>query len=451
MARTQDMTQGSPTKLILSFALPIILGNIFQQLYSLVDTLVVGRVEGVAALAAVSSAGWLDWMVLSIAMGLAQGFSIQIAQDFGAKDYAALRRAAGQGLLLSAAVVVILEILSQTLLHWILVALDTPADTLPLTELYLRIIFGGMALVMGFNVFSGYLRAVGDSRTPLIAMTTAAVCNIVLDVLFVAGFGWGVAGVAVATTLSQGVSCAICLIALVRLPLMRLSRSDWRPHWPTMRRLIVLGMPIAFQNLIISIGGLVLQKVVNGFGFIFMAGFNAASRLMGIMELAGTSIGTAVGTFAGQNMGAGKLGRVRQGLRQSNWIALGIATAIAAVMAVFGWQILGFFIEDDPEIIDQVLTYGYRYLMFMSAGMPILYMLHVHRSTLQGLGDTIIPMVSGFVELAMRVACILLLPALIGEWGVYTAEIMAWIGAGVLLIICCWRTLSRMEKKQAQV
>lgn len=450
MARTQDMTQGSPTKLILSFALPIILGNIFQQLYSLVDTLVVGRVEGVAALAAVSSAGWLDWMVLSIAMGLAQGFSIQIAQDFGAKDHAALRRAAGQGLLLSVAVVVILEILSQTFLHPLLVVLDTPADTLPLTELYLRIIFGGMALVMGFNVFSGYLRAVGDSRTPLIAMTTAAVCNIVLDVLFVAGFGWGVAGVAVATTLSQGVSCAICLIALIRLPIMRLSRSDLKPHLSTMRRLMVLGMPIAFQNLIISVGGLVLQKVVNGFGFIFMAGFNAASRLMGIMELAGTSIGTAVGTFAGQNMGASKLSRVRQGLKQSNWIALGIATAIASVMAVFGWQILGFFIEDDPAIIDQVLTYGYRYLMFMSAGMPILYMLHVHRSTLQGLGDTIIPMISGFVELAMRIACILLLPAFIGEWGVYTAEIMAWIGAGILLIICCWRTLNRMEKRQAK-
>jgi len=194
----------------------------------------------------------------------------------------------------------------------------------------------------------------------------------------------------------------------------------------------------------------VLQKVVNGFGFIFMAGFNAASRLMGIMELAGTSIGTAVGTFAGQNMGAGKMERVRRGLKMSNWIALGIATAIASVMAVFGWDILGFFIEDDPEIIDQVLTYGYRYLMFMSAGMPILYMLHVHRSTLQGLGDTIIPMVSGFVELVMRIACILLLPAVIGEWGVYTAEIMAWVGAGVLLIICCWRTLNRMEKKQAR-
>jgi len=450
MARTQDMTQGSPTKLILSFALPIILGNIFQQLYSLIDTLVVGRIEGVAALAAVSSAGWLDWMVLSIAMGLAQGFSIQIAQDFGAKDYVALRRAAGQGLLLSVAVVVVLEILSQTFLHWILVALDTPADTLPLTELYLRIIFGGMALVMGFNVFSGYLRAVGDSRTPLIAMTTAAVCNIVLDIVFVAFLGWGVAGVAAATTISQGVSCAICLAALVRLPIMRLSRSDLKPHLPTMRRLIVLGMPIAFQNLIISVGGLVLQKVVNGFGFIFMAGFNAASRLMGIMELAGTSIGTAVGTFAGQNMGAGKMERVRRGLKMSNWIALGIATAIASVMAVFGWDILGFFIEDDPEIIDQVLTYGYRYLMFMSAGMPILYMLHVHRSTLQGLGDTIIPMVSGFVELVMRIACILLLPAVIGEWGVYTAEIMAWVGAGVLLIICCWRTLNRMEKKQAR-
>ena len=445
MAHTRDMTQGSPTRLILGFCLPIIAGNLFQQFYSLVDTLVIGRVEGVTALAAVSSAGWLDWLVLSIAMGMAQGFSIQIAQSFGAKDEPELRRAAGQGLLLSVAVVALIEILSQWLLRPVLVLMRSPNNTIELTCLYLRIIFGGLPLVMAYNLFSGYLRAIGDSRTPLIAMTTAALCNILLDILFVATFRWGVVGVASATVLSQGLSCLICLAALLRLPLMRLRRNDLQPDRPMIRRLITLSLPLAFQNLIISVGGLVLQTVVNGFGFLFMAGFNAAMRLTGLIELAGTSIGSAVGTFAGQNLGAGRLDRVKLGLRQSARIAILLALAVAASMLLFGRSILSLFVQDDPAIVEQVLTIGYRYLAVMSLGLPMLYLLFVYRSTLQGLGDTVAPMMSGIVELVMRMGTVLLLPLAIGEWGVYIAEIMAWAGAAVQLMISYYRRMRILE------
>ena len=445
MAHTRDMTQGSPTRLILGFCLPIIAGNLFQQFYSLVDTLVIGRIEGVTALAAVSSAGWLDWLVLSIAMGMAQGFSIQIAQSFGAKDEPELRRAAGQGLLLSVAVVALIEILSQWLLRPVLVLMRSPDNTIELTCLYLRIIFGGLPLVMAYNLFSGYLRAIGDSRTPLIAMTTAALCNILLDILFVATFRWGVVGVASATVLSQGLSCLICLAALLRLPLMRLRRNDLQPDRPMIRRLITLSLPLAFQNLIISVGGLVLQTVVNGFGFLFMAGFNAAMRLTGLIELAGTSIGSAVGTFAGQNLGAGRLDRVKLGLRQSARIAILLALAVAASMLLFGRSILSLFVQDDPAIVAQVLTIGYRYLAVMSLGLPMLYLLFVYRSTLQGLGDTVAPMMSGIVELVMRMGTVLLLPLAIGEWGVYIAEIMAWAGAAVQLMISYYRRMRILE------
>ena len=446
MAYTRDMTQGSPTRLILGFCLPIVAGNLFQQFYSLVDTLVIGRVEGVTALAAVSSAGWLDWLVLSIAMGMAQGFGIQIAQSFGAKDEPELRRAAGQGLLLSVAVVLLIGALSQWLLRPTLVLMRSPDNTIDLTCLYLRIIFGGLPLVMAYNLFSGYLRAIGDSRTPLIAMTTAAICNILLDILFVATFRWSVVGVASATVLSQGISCVICLIALLRLPLMRLRPDDLHPDRPMMRRLISLGLPLAFQNLIISVGGLVLQGVVNSFGFLFMAGFNAAMRLTGLIELAGTSIGSAVGTFAGQNLGAGRVDRVRLGLRKSAQIAFGMALAVSACMLLFGRNILSLFVQDNPEIVAQVLTIGYRYLSVMSLGLPMLYMLFVYRSTLQGLGDTVAPMLSGIIELVMRMGTVLLLPLLIGEWGVYIAEIMAWFGASVMLIISCYRRLRLLDR-----
>ena len=446
-ARTKDMTRGNPTKLILSFCLPIIAGNLFQQFYSLVDTLVIGQVEGVTALAAVSAAGWLDWTVLGLAMGMAQGFAIQIAQSFGAGDYAGLRRAAGQSLLLSAILTVVLTALSEVLLWPVLVLLRTPENTIALTCQYLRVIFGGVVFVMAFNLLSGFLRSLGDSRTPLIAMTTAALCNIGLDILFVAVFRWGVNGVSIATVLSQCLSSLICLAALRKLPVLQLSPADWKPDPRMMRRLMLLGAPVAFQNLIISIGGLVLQRVVNGFGFIFMAGFNAATRLTGLIELAGNSLGSAVGTFAGQNLGARRLDRVRLGLRRSAQIAVGLALAVALLVVMFGRSVLSLFINDDPALVEQVLTVGCRYLYVASAGLFMLYLLFVYRSTLQGLGDTVTPMVSGVIELVMRIGNALLLPLLIGEWGVYIAEISAWIGAAVFLI---WGYYRRMRLLSAQ-
>ncbi len=447
-ARTKDMTRGNPTKLILSFCLPIIAGNLFQQFYSLVDTLVIGQVEGVTALAAVSAAGWLDWTVLGLAMGMAQGFAIQIAQSFGAGDYAGLRRAAGQSILLAAILTVVLTVLSEALLWPVLVMLRTPENTIALTLQYLRVIFGGVVFVMAFNLLSGFLRSLGDSRTPLIAMTTAALCNIGLDILFVAVFRWGVNGVSIATVLSQCLSSLICLAALRKLPVLQLSRADWKPDPRMMRRLMLLGAPVAFQNLIISVGGLVLQRVVNGFGFIFMAGFNAATRLTGLIELAGNSLGSAVGTFAGQNLGARKLDRVRLGLRRSAQIAVGLALAVALLIVFFGRSVLSLFINDDPALVEQVLTVGCRYLYVASSGLFMLYLLFVYRSTLQGLGDTVTPMVSGVIELVMRIGNALLLPLLIGEWGVYIAEISAWIGAAVFLI---WGYYRRMRLLSVQL
>lgn len=446
-ARTRDMTTGNPTKLILSFCLPIVIGNLFQQLYSLVDTLVIGQIEGVTALAAVAAAGWLDWTVLGLAMGLAQGFSIQIAQRFGGKDDAGVRLAAAQSIYLSIGIVIVLTVLSQIFLRPLLVLMKTPDNTIELTLDYLRIIFWGITLVMAFNLMSGFLRALGNSKTPLYAMTPAAVCNIVLDILFVAVFHWGVKGVAIATVISQGVSCAISFISLSRMPIMRLKREDFQLDLPVMRQLMTLGLPIAFQNFIISVGGLVLQTVVNGFGFIFMAGFNAAMRLTGLMELAGTSLGSAMGTFAGQNLGAGKLDRIRLGLRKASQIAVGMAAVIAGCVLLWGKNLLALFINDEPAIVEQVLAVGYRYLAVMSVGLIMLFLLFVYRSTLQGLGDTMAPLISGIVELVMRIACVLILPALIGEWGVYIAEIAAWVGAAILLIWSYYRRMRILDSR----
>lgn len=442
------MTTGNPVKLILRFAFPVLAGNMLQQLYSLFDSLIIGRLLGVTALAAVSASGWLDWAVLSIPMGLAQGYSIQAAQCYGGRHFAELKRTVAQSYIISIGVTVLLEAASQLLLRPVLTWMNSPRETILLTEHYLRIIYAGLPVVMCLNAFSGFLYALGNSRTPLLALACSSVVNIGLDWVFVGPLGMGTNGGAYATVIAQAVSATICLAAVLKIPELRPERSDYQPDPGVMKRLMKLGFPIAFQNLIISLGGLVLQGVVNGFGFIFMAGYNAASRLQGLVEITGASLGSAAGTFTGQNYGAGEMGRVRLGLRRSAQIGFGLALTVGLIIVCLGKPVLSMFIRADAQTADQVLSTAYDFLKVMAAGLPMLYLLFVYRSTLQGLGNTVIPMVSGFVELGMRVGAALLLPLVIGVWGVYLAEIAAWIGAGVFLIAGCYRTLKAANHRR---
>ncbi len=447
LARTRDMTVGSPARLILFFSLPILATNALQQLYSLVDSLVVGNILGVTALSAVSSSGWLDWSVLSIAMGLAHGFGIQIAQSFGAKRFDEMRRAAGQSVLIAVVTVVLLETASQLLVRPVLELMHAPIETIGMTERYLRIIYAGLPLVMALNVLSSFLRAIGDSRTPMVAMMFSTAVNIGLDILFITGMH-RVEGGALATVCAQTVSVLICLLAVHRVRELHLSRGDLLPDRPMVRRLLRLGGPMAFQNFVISMGGLVLQRVVNGFSLAFVFGYNTASRLQGVVEIAGGSLEAGVVTFVGQNAGANRLDRVGDGLRKSALIGILLAVAVAAAVIGFGRPLLSLFMGSDEQTLllyDEVLNSGYRFLCVMGAGLPMLYLLFVYRSTLQGLGDTVIPMLSGFVELAMRIGMALLLPIFLQELGVCLAEIAAWIGAAVILIIGCYHRLRRMS------
>ena len=445
MARVRDLTVGSPVRLIIAFSLPVLAGNLLQQLYSLVDSLIVGQLLGVTALAAVSASGWLDWAVLSIPMGLAQGFSIQAAQCYGGRQFAALKRTAAQSWLMAAVVTVALELASQAALRPVLVLMRSPAETLPITESYLRVIYAGLPVVMALNVASGFLHALGNSKTPLIALVCSTVVNIALDWLFIGPLGMGTDGGALATVTAQCVSAAVCLLEVLRLPELRPARPDWRPDRRMIAKLARLGVPIAFQNLIISVGGLILQGVVNAFGFVFMAGYNVAARLQGLVEIAGSSLGNGVGTFTGQNFGANRLDRVRSGLNRSALIGLGLALTVGGLIALGGRPVLTLFVRDEAEIAGPVLDIGETFLRVMAAGLPMLYLLFVYRSALQGLGNTFIPMLSGFVELVMRVGAALLLPLLIGVWGVYLAEIAAWIGAGAFRIVGCRRELRKLS------
>ncbi len=278
-------------------------------------------------------------------------------------------------------------------------------------------------------------------------MIIAAVTNIALDLLFVLGFGLGIAGAAAATLIAQLVSSLFCLYHIRKIEILNLQPSDFSLRDKNLSlRLLTLGFPMAFQNAIISIGGMIVQSVVNGFGVIFIAGFTATNKLYGVLEVAATSYGYSMVTYTGQNLGAGQTDRIRRGVRSALLIALATSLVIALLMIFGGKMILGCFISGTPEEFEQTLAIAYYYLAIMSLCLPILYTLHITRSAIQGMGNTILPLVSGIAEFLMRALTAIFLPMVIGENGIFYAEIMAWTGATVILVISYFAVIRRMER-----
>ena len=446
-AKTKDMTTGKPLPLIISFALPLMVGNIFQQLYTVVDTMVVGKALGVDALAALGATDWLYWMLLGMIQGVTQGFGILMAREFGAKRYESLRSVVGSSTSLSALAALLFVILGQAAAKPILVLLNTPPDILAGSLLYLRIMFLGLPVVMAYNLLATVLRSLGDGQTPLYAMIVAALSNILLDLLFVLVFRWGIAGAAGATLIAQGISSLYCLSKIRKIPFMILKQSHFALKPAMAGRLLSLGFPMAAQNAIIALGGMIITGVVNGYGVAFIGGFTAANKLYGVLEIAATSYGYAMITYVSQNLGAVKIHRIKAGMRCAIAVALATSAVIAGIMLVFGQFIVGAFISGTPEEAAAALRVGVTYLSLMSICLPILYILHVTRSAVQGMGNTVLPMVSGIAEFIMRTVGVLILPAILGENGIFIAEVSAWLGADVILVPSYFLMLRRISRK----
>ena len=445
-AKVRDMTKGNPGRLILVFAVPLMIGNVFQQLYTMVDTVVVGQVAGVQALAALGAVEWIMWMVLGVSSGITQGFAILMAQDYGARKWNQLKKTVAHSYVLTAITAVLLFLTSQIFAHWILSFLNTPDNIIGMSLLYLRIVFCGIPVVAAYNVFAGVLRSLGNSRTPLVAMVIAAGINIVLDLVFVAGLHMGVAGAALATVIAQCFSALYCFIIVRKIEIVHITKEDFRAVPGLNRKLLSLGTPILFQDVIISVGGLAVQFVVNGYGFLFVAGFTATNKLYGILEMAAISYGYAIVTYVGQNLGAGQITRIKKGVHVSGFLAFLTSAFISVMIFVFGKHILKMFISGDPAQTEQVLGIAWHYLSIMASVLCILYFLYVYRSALQGLGDTMIPMLSGVVEFFIRVGVALLLPKIMGQNGIFYAEITAWTGAAVLLAVSYYIRIRKFRK-----
>ena len=444
-ALQQDMTTGNPAKTILNFTLPIFIGNVFQQFYNMADTVIVGKFVGTKALAAVGSTGTIMFLLIGFVLGMTAGFTVLTAQKFGAGDMKAMRQTVGGAAILSLLMSVVLTVASMAFMKPLLRFMQTPSDIFDDAYAYIMIICAGIVAQMLYNLLACILRSLGDSRTPLNAMIVASVTNIVLDYLFVLGFGWGIAGAAAATLIAQAVSSVFCFYHIKKIAFLKLTRTDFHLERELSARLFMLGLPMAFQNGIIAIGGMIVQFVVNGYGVIFIAGFTATNKLYGLLEIAGTSYGYAMVTYVGQNLGAGRHDRIKSGMRAAMGIAMATSAFIAVCMLVFGKYLLGLFISGTPEVVEQTMRIAYFYLAVMSVCLPVLYVLHVTRSALQGMGNTILPMLSGVAEFVMRTLSVIFLPVLLGEVGIFFAEIAAWLGADVVLVISYFSQMKKLQ------
>lgn len=432
----KNLTTGNPLKLIFLFALPLMFGNLLQQLYTMVDTMIVGQFVGVDALASIGGADWINWAILGLLMGFTQGFSIRVSNCLGANDIKGMKKAVSMSFILCIIIALIVIVIAHLSIKPLLILLNTPKHTIQGSITYLRIMASGAIVVIFYNCFSSILRAIGDSRTPLIAMVIAALLNIALDLLFVCIFHLGIAGAAIATIIAQIFSAIFCFYKLNHELPFKLNKEDFKLDTNLIIQLIKLGLPLAFQNLIIAFGGIVLQSVVNGFGFLFIAGYTAANKLYGILEVVAISFGYAITTYVSQNYGAKKYQRMKSGVFQGNLLSVGISIVILIIMIIIGRDILMLFISANKQQTIIVLKYAYDYLFVMAVCLPVLYILYSYRSALQGMENTFIPMVSGIVELIIRVTVALILPKYIGVYGIYLAEVLAWFGAAIMLYIC---------------
>jgi len=452
MTDNQNMTKGKPFQLLFFFALPLMFGNIFQQLYTVVDTAIVGNGVGMEALAALGTVDWLNWMLLGIAQGFTQGFSVRISQKYGEGDEAGVKKAIGMSARLSVVIAFGCVVLSQACLPLFLRFLRVPPELRGMAELYTRILFGGLPAVVFYNFCSSVLRAVGDSKTPLKAMIAAAFTNIALDLFAVFVLKWGIAGAAAATVLSQCLSGILCALKIWKTPGLHFGKEHVRADGALEKKLIGIGAPVAIQNIIISVGGMAVQTIVNGFGMSFIAGFTATNKLYGILEIAAISYGYAVTTYVGQNYGASERERIKGGIRAAVILSIITSALIAVIMILFGRKITMLFISsENPELVTAAENTAYFYLVIMSIFLPVLYLLYVYRSALQGMGNTITAMVSGVIEFVLRVGVAFVIGMTGYETGILYAEAAAWFGAAIFLMIEYYISMGKMMRGEGNM
>lgn len=424
-----DMTKGNITKHLLQFTIPMLIGNLFQQLYNLVDSVIVGRFVGPEALGAVGSVGMVMFLFLSLCMGLSAGVGIMVSQYFGGEDYEGVQKTIANSVYVMGSIGILMSVLTVVMAPTILDWMNTPADNYQYAIEYMRITGAANIVVAIYNTISAILRALGDSKTPLIFLIVASALNIVLDFVFVLFFEMGVVGVAVATALSQCVAAVgSIVIALCKNPFFTFRRRHFVMDAKIVKDIFNLGLPIAGQQAMIALSMTLLQSVVNSYGSLVMAAYSATSRVEQLVHQPFSSLSMAVSTFAGQNVGALQYDRVRDGNKKAMKVMLAFSFVMIVVMMLFGNGIVGIFVED-PEII-AIGANGLRMTSIMYIALGTIY---VMRGMLNGVGDAKYALINGILEVVGRVVFVVILAhvSVIGFWSVWLTNGFTWILAGV--------------------
>lgn len=431
-ALQQDMTSGNPKKVILNFTLPIFLGNVFQQFYNMADTVIVGKFVGTKALAAVGSTGTIMFLIMGFVLGMTAGFTVLTAQKFGAGDMKAMRQTVGSAAILSAVISAILTVTSMAFMRPLLRFMHTPSDIFTDAYAYIMIICGGIFAQMLYNLLASVLRALGNSKIPLYFLILSAILNIGLDLLFIIVFRMGAAGAAYATVAAQGVSGVLCLLYIIKcVPLLHLESDDWKPKGYLLKTQLGVGFPMALQYSITAVGTMMVQTSLNLLGSVAVAAFTAATKIEQVVTQAYVALGTTMATYCAQNVGAGKVLRLRQGFRAATLISAIYSVVVGIWVVTAGKYMTYLFLSGDvSEIIDSVD-------IFLKCGGIFFFPLavvNIYRNGIQGMGYGFLPMTAGVVELTARAITAIFAAGQRSYIGVCLASPAAWASAAMLLI-----------------
>lgn len=429
---TKDMTSGSTMKLILGFAVPLLMGMLFQQVYSLVDTIIVGRFLGVSALAAVGATGSINFLIIGFCQGICNGFALPVAQRFGAKDYDGLRKYVGNSAVLSIIFGGAITLITVIACRPILELMQTPADIIDLSYHYIVVIFAGIPAIMLYNILSAYLRSLGDSITPVIFLVLSAGLNIGLDLLFIVTFHWGVFGAAFATVLSQAVSGILCLILIIKkFDILHLAHDDWRLDWRYSKYLLIMGLPMGLQYSITAIGSVILQASVNTLGSTAVASMTAGSRISMFVVCPFDALGSTMATFGGQNVGAGRLDRLGRGLRSAVILGAVYSALILVVLIFFGRGLILLFVSANEAA---VIAQAKQFLVTNAAFYLMLALVNIVRFLIQGMGFSGFAVFAGVFEMVARALVGLVFVPICGFTAACFASPLAWVFADCFLI-----------------
>ncbi len=440
----KDMTQGEPFKLIIFYSIPLLLGSLFQQMYSMVDTVIVGRMLGTNALAAVGNTGPMNFLVLGFVFGVSSGFAVITAQRFGAKDMKGLRCSVAMNIMLNAMAAILLTAISCASALPILRLINTPEEVIGDSFAYIIVIYIGIAATVTYNMASCILRAIGDSKSPVMFLIMSSILNIILDVILI--HFMGIAGAAWATVISQAVAGVASVIYMMRkYPIVRVTRKDfiWDNYFAIQH--LKIGLNMAFQFSITAIGVVVLQGALNVFGAVKMAAYTAAQKVEQLVTVAAQTIGVTMANYAGQNFGAKQEGRIKEGTNKACLISI-VMSVVALVLAwTLSEQLIGLFINKSQDNFPDVLAAAKTYLHITGVMYPFLFLLFIYRNVLQSIGKGFWPLMGGIFELVARTIAAFTLPALWGFGGICAAGPAAWIAASVPLAVAYYAIMRRFK------